>query len=70
MDPTATLNEMREAMGSHEWEQARDRAAELLRWLDRGGNPPEGITRDDARTLAQTARAWARVERFIQTVTA
>lgn len=45
MDPQATWNEMLNAMVEGDFEEAGVKADDLTAWLDRGGFPPQPLTR-------------------------
>lgn len=60
MDPDACLAAMVGAMESADPWTAMDRAADLIEWLDRGGNPPRGRTVARARAYAASVHLQAR----------
>ena len=43
MDPDATLAEMLDAIGSHDWDRVAEASRDLLAWMKRGGFPPETV---------------------------
>lgn len=55
MDPNATYAELKAAMASEDHETAYELACALRDWLDKGGFPPKGQTRDSARNYAMSA---------------
>ena len=63
MDPTETLTLMIYAIDDQEFDEARDYADDLIRWLAGGGFPPTGCNRREVRELCQ------RVKRSAETVT-
>ena len=52
MDPNATYADMMAAFQSGWLQAAREHAENLLAWLGRGGFPPDGMTRSEARDAA------------------
>jgi len=45
MDPQTTWEEMLEALAAEDFDAASEAAAALDRWLQRGGFPPQPLTR-------------------------
>jgi hypothetical protein len=54
MDPNACLKAMLDAQEDNDMEAAADRAYDLIGWLDMGGFPPTGHTRQSAKAFAET----------------
>ena len=52
MDPDATYADMLSAQAAGYHQAAREHAQNLLAWLGRGGFPPKGMTRNEARDAA------------------
>lgn len=40
MDPDACMKALADAVGTANWEEAKERAQDMLTWLARGGFPP------------------------------
>ena len=55
MDPTTTLDMIRDALRSGAEDTAADLAHDLLGWLNNGGFPPAGETVESARGMALAA---------------
>ncbi len=53
MDPTETLSLMIDAIDDQEFDEARDYADDLIRWLAGGGFPPTVALPDKSRDKRQ-----------------
>lgn len=61
MDPTATLRDLMNAMAEQDAHTIERHAINLLVWLDRGGFPPLGMTREKTAAACEGALDYALV---------